>query len=212
VSETDNRRVASNIVNRALRVLPGISKLPEYLQSIDFRNPGDRADDKTLFSYTNNTDLNFFQWLQQRPEQHTAFNASMAASVALERAHSPHGFADLWPFEAEIGASITSPEDVAIVDIGGGYGHVLEDVKRHVPGLKGRMVLQDLPETIDKAKLSDGIEAMAYDFFADQQPVAGKSRCRDTSLLLQADARSMKVRIYICFAMCWMIGRMTWPR
>jgi demethylsterigmatocystin 6-O-methyltransferase len=129
-----------------------------------------------LFSYTNNTDLNFFQWLQQRPEQHAAFNASMAASVAVERAHSPHGFADLYPFESEIGPQIASAEEVAIVDVGGGYGHVLEDVKRHIPGLKGRLIVQDLPETVAKAKLSDGIEAVAYDFFADQQPIKGGSK------------------------------------
>lgn len=188
-----------------MRVLPGIAKLPEYLESISFRNPGDDPYDKTLFSYTNDTDLNFFQWLQQRPKQHAAFNASMAASVALERASSPHGFADLYPFERELGASVSSADEVVLVDVGGGYGHVLEDVKKHIPQLKGRMVLQDLPETIQSAKLADGVEAVAYDFFAEEQPVHGKMFASHCNRLVLTTA---KVHMPTFSATYWMTGLM----
>ena len=62
---------------------------------------------------------------------------------------------------------------VFLVDIGGGLGHDLEELKVKHPDIQGPLVLQDQPEVIaqiDKAK--DGIEFTAHDFFTSQ-PIKG---------------------------------------
>jgi hypothetical protein len=108
----------------------------------------------------------------QRPAQLEAFNNSMAASVARERSIYDKGFASVFPFEAELAWG--SPEDTVPVDVGGGYGQVLEDIRTNIPSLKGKMVLEDLPKTIERAKELENLDKVAYDFFNELQPVVGK--------------------------------------
>lgn len=71
---------------------------------------------------------------------------------------------------------VRDPEkEVAIVDVGGGLGQVLVSLKQRFPGLKGKMVVQDLPVVVDSIKpgdLPEGVEAMGVDFFKEQ-PVKG---------------------------------------
>lgn len=61
----------------------------------------------------------------------------------------------------------------AIIDVGGGLGHDLEDFKNKHPQFRGRLVLQDQPQVIGQIlKISPGIETMAHDFFTPQ-PIKG---------------------------------------
>jgi demethylsterigmatocystin 6-O-methyltransferase len=149
----------------------GMTQLPEYLAHISYRNPGADPSDKTLFQWSNNTDLEFFQWMQTQPKQLAAFNASMAKSVATEHASTDKGFADMYPFEREL--VDVSTDQVALVDVGGGYGQVLQDIREHLPGLRGKMVLEDLPETVKAAPPIENVEVVPYNFFTQQQPVKG---------------------------------------
>ncbi|KAL9108568.1 MAG: hypothetical protein Q9227_006654 [Pyrenula ochraceoflavens] len=181
--------LAQTLQPMAQRILGSTSKLPDYLQSISYRNPGDDSKDKTLFSFANNTDLNFFQWLEQRPEALAAFDKSMASSIAMERNSADKGLASIFPFESELG-NLSDGNEVTLVDVGGGYGHVLEDIHTYLPNLKGRMVLEDLPRTIEKATHLDRIEKIPYDFMMEQQPIKAILRntrpamARDKSRLL----------------------------
>jgi demethylsterigmatocystin 6-O-methyltransferase len=56
------------------------------------------------------------------------------------------------------------------VDIGGGHGHQCIQLLQKHPRLKNRIVLQDLPEAIDRlpAPLPQGIRAIPHDFFTPQ--------------------------------------------
>ncbi|EMC93682.1 hypothetical protein BAUCODRAFT_114210 [Baudoinia panamericana UAMH 10762] len=161
-----------NLMPMAQRVLPGIARLPDYLESISYRNPGDDPSDKTMFSFANNTDMEHFQWLQQRPAQLKAFNESMAATIAVERAYYKKGFADLFPFEQELGGS-AEVDEVVLVDCGGGYGHVLDDIRKHIPTLTGRMALEDLPKTVENAMKLENVDIVPYNFFTTEQPIKG---------------------------------------
>jgi hypothetical protein len=58
------------------------------------------------------------------------------------------------------------------VDVGGNVGHQTQRLIKAHPGLKGRVVVQDLPETVGAAPVVEGIEFMAHDFFT-AQPVKG---------------------------------------
>lgn len=98
----------------------------------------------------------------------------MQAHVLLERSRYRTGFASIFDFETDIVPLVESEEDVVIVDVGGSRGHVLEDVRAHVKGLRGRLVLQDLPGLVGglEGKM-EGIEVVGYDFLAGVQPVKG---------------------------------------
>ena len=125
--------------------------------------------------------------MQARPAQLNAFNASMAASTSTERAGSKNGFADLYPFESELGGSLSSSDEVVLVDVGGGYGQVLEDIRQHLPGMKGTMVLEDLPETVKGAIKLENVEVVPYNFFTTIQPVRGQSAPALITLLATLD-------------------------
>jgi hypothetical protein len=79
-----------------------------------------------------------------------------------------------FPFADEL--KCDSEEEVLIVDIGGGKGQALEFIQNGFPELKGRMIVQDLPEVIkdtnESSHLPSSIETMAADFFKPQ-PVRG---------------------------------------
>ena len=75
-----------------------------------------------------------------------------------------------YPVEERLGLDTDDDKDaVFLVDVGGGLGHDLEELKLKHPGVRGRLVLQDQPEVIARiSKPSDGIELAAHDFFTPQ--------------------------------------------
>ena len=77
---------------------------------------------------------------------------------------------DVVPFMQE--TTSLEPERVHFVDVGGSFGHQCARLKAKYPDLPGRIVLQDLPETIKQARPIEGVEFMAHDFFTPQ-PVKG---------------------------------------
>ncbi|KAL8860048.1 MAG: hypothetical protein Q9178_003597 [Gyalolechia marmorata] len=81
---------------------------------------------------------------------------------------------DFYPFaEVILAKEDADAETVLVVDVGGGLGHGLVEIKNKFPGSKGRLILQDHPKTIDQAGNGVGVfEPMAHDFFTPQ-PVQG---------------------------------------
>ncbi|KAK4973032.1 hypothetical protein LTR42_006326 [Elasticomyces elasticus] len=76
-------------------------------------------------------------------------------------------------------------EAVLMVDVGGGVGGQVGAFRKQCPGLPGRCILQDLPDTIkNNTSPPEGVELMSYDFFTPQ-PVKGariylfRSVCHD---------------------------------
>lgn len=60
------------------------------------------------------------------------------------------------------------------IDLGGGHGHQCIQLQEKYPHLSGRLVLQDLPQAVDKLPPIEGLKVMAQDFF-ERQAVEGKS-------------------------------------
>jgi SAM-dependent methyltransferase len=87
---------------------------------------------------------------------------------------------EIFPAAERIAAMLKeSPDDERplIVDVGGNIGYDLQAFQAKFPEFKGKgkLVLQDLPENIKKARTlleGSGIESMEYDFFTPQ-PVKG---------------------------------------
>jgi hypothetical protein len=143
-------------------------KLPEYLQRTAYGTKPDPDGFSTPFQYGLNTKLGFFDWLKTKPENLTNFNLAMVSF------HDKPEAIDAYPFTAELSLDSPSAEgdEVLLVDVGGGRGHVVEAIRKRLPEMKGRMVVQDLQETIDEIQDPKGFEPMAHDFFTPQ-PIKG---------------------------------------
>ena len=69
----------------------------------------------------------------------------------------------------------TDPDAILLVDIGGGVGHDMKHFRAKHSHLPGRLVVQDLPGTIEYARGQphEGVELCEYDMFTPQ-PIKGK--------------------------------------
>jgi len=121
------------------------------------------------FQYAYDTQLNGFAWIMQ-PENSTLlhnFNTWMAGT------HAAH-WLDWFPVKEEVIKGLEQDEKaVTMVDVGGSLGHELLELKKRYPELPGRLVLQDLPETIKGVAETKVFEHAVHDFFTPQ-PVEGK--------------------------------------
>lgn len=108
--------------------------------------------------------------------------------------------ASVFPFGDVLERHPCGENDVAIVDVGGGRGQALETIREDCPTIKGRMILQDLPNVIEDA-LTKGmppfIEIIPGSFFEKQSvkgktELPGKHLCNEDSTLIQ----SLGARIY----------------
>ena len=84
----------------------------------------------------------------------------------------------IYPVEVRLGEGF-DPESVMFVDIGGGWGQHTVALKKALPNLPGRFVVQDVPRVIETAPKNDssykGIKMVAHDFMTPQ-PIKG-ARC-----------------------------------
>lgn len=177
-----------------LEFLPGIQKVPEYLQVIGYKSPED-----PLFAplqYAHNFKQDGFSWLCENPAALTRFNAFMEG----QRADRPH-WADWFPIPDQILASAHKGSDgPLLVDIGGGRGHDLLGFKQRFPEAPGKLVLEDLPTVIEEARSAldledNGIDAVGYDFFAQEQPIKGKDLLSVANTVRFTDKGRLKVPV-----------------
>lgn len=159
------------MLGTASRVWEDMKILPDYLASLQFRDPGELKTDPSLSQYWNNTTLDYWEWLEKNPVQMDAYNKTMERSIEVTRSHGSGSFASMYPFAEELGREL-APEDAVLVDVGGGRGQALEDVRRHAPNLTGRMVLEDRAETLKDHICGVGVECLPHNFF-QPQPIKG---------------------------------------
>ncbi|MCJ1343168.1 hypothetical protein MMC31_001360 [Peltigera leucophlebia] len=147
--------------------IPVQVKMLDYFRVHGYKSPIDNLN--CPFQLTLATHLPFYEHLRQSPEKFKDFNTFMEGN----RGGRKH-WIDWFPVESHILSAIPSAEnDTLLVDVGGGKGHDLERFLSKYPQTKGRLVLQDLPSTINSIQqLSPDIRPMSHDFFTPQ-PVKG---------------------------------------
>jgi O-methyltransferase domain len=97
----------------------------------------------------------------------------MAKSIVTERARAGKGLVDIYPFKT-LGEGLSSPDETVLVDVGGGQGQVLQDIRTHVPELGDKkMVLEDLLKTEEGRLPLENVDFVPYDFLTAEQPVNG---------------------------------------
>ncbi|RYP17961.1 hypothetical protein DL765_004180 [Monosporascus sp. GIB2] len=136
--------------------------LPSFLANTNYQNPSDEL--ATVFQSAFATSQHCFTWLGERPERLSLFNDYMAL-----RRRPSLSWLSVYPVDIET-AGLDDPGRAIYVNPGGGIGHQCREFRQRFPDLPGRVVLQDLPHTIEEALETHGVENMAHDFF-DEQPV-----------------------------------------
>ncbi|KAE8367887.1 O-methyltransferase-domain-containing protein [Aspergillus caelatus] len=140
---------------------------PEYFRRNNNQFPTSAED--TPFQLAKSTPLSYFAWLGENPSLAKDFQQWMT----LKQQAAPN-WVDWFDIQGNLlGGFRNQPDDVLLVDVGGGEGHYLHAFNDKFPDAPGRRILQDLPQVISTINNTPkGTELMAHDFFT-VQPVKG---------------------------------------
>ncbi|KAK9424384.1 putative O-methyltransferase [Seiridium unicorne] len=144
---------------------PCFRVLPEYLKSINYTLQTELHN--SSFQLAHKTELPFFAWLASNPPYMEKFSSYMSAYRAGKPSWADPGF---YPIEERLTQMFDSKSSgVLLVDVGGGTGHDLKELKEKHPSLPGKLILQDQPDVISTVQGAEGIfEPMSHDFFMPQ--------------------------------------------
>ncbi|KAI1339295.1 S-adenosyl-L-methionine-dependent methyltransferase [Xylariaceae sp. FL0016] len=142
---------------------PLYQTMPAFLRKTGCRDPVDSSH--TVWQDAMNTSESPFSWFASHPENHAFFDKYMAL-----RRDSSTSWLTVYPVEQE--AQDWDAAKPLLVNIGGGVGHQCADFVKTFPDLPGRIILQDLPGSIERALPTPKVENMALDFF-EPQPIQG---------------------------------------
>ena len=145
--------------------MPCYQSLPSYLKDTNYQNPLDATN--SAFHRAHNTDLSVPEWFLNHPANHNSVFQWMTGQRVGQRI-----WLDVFPFESELFFRLSQPTTPVFVDVGGATGHQCAALVSKFPQLKGRVILQDLPEVLQRAVPIEGVELMPHDFWTPQ-PVKG---------------------------------------
>ena len=162
LSDTLKTRDARRAISLQNEVhVPCFSRAPVYYKKHGFRNP--TLASECTWQDSMQTDVTLSEWLKQHPEQ----SENLGGLLKGLGLHVLSPWYDIYPVDqllnsAKEGAAL-------VVDVGGGTGSDLEGFQKRYPQPPRRLILQDLPDTLENATgLDDKIEIMAHDFFKPQ--------------------------------------------
>jgi hypothetical protein len=142
--------------------------MPEYFKKEGYKTP--QSETNNPYTFANRTDgLTMWESIARDPARRSRFNTAMQAQSQNSVWAVP-----IYPFNAELSKLETTDETVLLVDVGGGRGQATTQIKELCKNIKGRIILQDLPEVINDITetLPAGIEKIPYDFFTPN-PIQG---------------------------------------
>ncbi|KAL4898962.1 hypothetical protein BDW74DRAFT_171875 [Aspergillus multicolor] len=136
--------------------------LPTYLAETGYK---EIVSNKACpFQKAFHTEQTMFEWMAQHPKH----MKSLGHLMALQRSAM---WVDHFPVLEQVG-DFGRPESTLLVDIGGGFGQASKALRAKFPDLQGKVIVQDIPQTLAGAEPADGVEFAAHDFFTTQ-PVRG---------------------------------------
>jgi len=144
---------------------PTIQALPDFLIENKYQDIVENTH--TPLQKAWNTPFPAFIWVQTKPESFAHFNQYMA----VQRMGMPT-WLDVYPYKAK--AEDLSPEQPLFVDLGGGIGHQSIALREQLPNVPNKIILQDIPQTLEHAIKHPGVDIVVQDFFQPQQ-VKGRS-------------------------------------
>lgn len=111
----------------------------------------------------------FFTWVRSQPKIFEYLRLALDVQFREDWLNS-------FPLESHLGdfESRADPEKVLFVDVGGNLGIQCCGLKAKFPHLSGRIILEDLQETINVVPALEGVEALAQDYLAEQKVKGAK--------------------------------------
>ena len=141
---------------------PLFQEMPAFLRKINYQ---DVTDGKaTVFQPAYNTELDTYTYFSQHPEN----LKSLIKYMGLEQGVRGRWLKE-YPFEKQTQGWNPNSEEALFVDIGGNVGHYCALFKSRFPNIPGRILLEDLPDTLTHALPTPGVEKLEHDFFQPQQ-------------------------------------------
>ncbi|CAI7614810.1 unnamed protein product [Penicillium glandicola] len=144
---------------------PAIAALPDFLKENNYQDITSVVH--TPFQKAWDTDLPGFIWAMNQPEKYAHFNQFMVS----QRLGMPT-WLDVYPYQEK--ADELKPDQPFLVDLGGGLGHQSIALREKLPDLPNKIILQDIPATLDHAIKHPGVEAVVQDFFQPQAITGAK--------------------------------------
>ncbi|KAL8776123.1 MAG: hypothetical protein Q9194_003354 [Teloschistes cf. exilis] len=167
-TRTDELLIGKSKQEASWLILTKGGRLVDYMRGPGMHQFADKPGEMTLFEYAHGT-RTIFELLEKNSEQKEAFDDYMRSRRLM---NAPQWF-DIYPAATEFANTSRDSNGILLVDIAGGPGQEVERFKQRHPNIPGRCVLQDLPLTLERIdRLSEGVEAMPYDFFTPQ-PLKG---------------------------------------
>jgi demethylsterigmatocystin 6-O-methyltransferase len=165
VRETDeyNANPPTNLSHDNLG--PVLQALPDFLAETKYQNIVDGSH--TVFQKAFNTDLSCFAWLPTQPQRFLYIQRQMSVQRKQD-------WLDIFPVETEVSSWSAAPHKALFVDVGGGMGGQCKGIRAKYPQIPGRIILQELPQLVERMPPMEGLEKMAQNFF-EPQTVKGAS-------------------------------------
>ncbi|KAF2644808.1 O-methyltransferase [Massarina eburnea CBS 473.64] len=139
---------------------------PTWLEERGYK---DITSNKDLpFQRAMGTEMTPFEWMKAHPEH----LASLGHTMAFQR--EGQWFESYAPVseETKTFAETGEEEKVLLVDVGGGFGQQASAFRKNFAEVKGRVVVQDIQQTLAHVAKVEGVEFEAHDFFTEQ-PIKG---------------------------------------
>ncbi|KAL3430660.1 S-adenosyl-L-methionine-dependent methyltransferase [Aspergillus tetrazonus] len=141
---------------------PCTQLLPDYLAETGYQEIV--SNKECPFQKAFQTSQTLFEWMPQHPKH----MKSLGHLMALQR---PTVWVDHFPVLEQLG-EFPGPDKTLMVDIGGGFGQQSKALRSKCPNVEGRIIVQDMPQTLASAEPAEGVEFAEHDFF-QPQPVEG---------------------------------------
>ena len=140
--------------------------MPEYFRVSGYKCPEDATAGPLQFAF--DTQLESYSFWQTQPAFARNFNTFMAGKLTASK--TGQTWNDYYPVKERIIDHFDGTKgDTMFVDIAGGRGHEVSQLRSSFPEAPGRFVLEDLPAVISDIKeLDNRIERIPYDFFTTQ--------------------------------------------
>lgn len=165
------RTLSSDRFNSTRWVLPIASNIFSLWKNNQFTQfPDHSKGEKSPFIWTHS--INQWEMMRGDPALKLAFDGYMPA----RRTGLRMPWHEIYPAatELDVTAYQQSQEPPLLVDVGGNTGYDAASFRTKNPHIKGRCVVEDLPETLASSPVPpEGIERIGYDFFTPQ-PIKGK--------------------------------------
>ncbi|TDZ41284.1 O-methyltransferase mpaG [Colletotrichum trifolii] len=149
--------------------MEALAKFHEFAKKTNYREPHDMLNCPLQYGYK--TTLDCFSHFAANPPYDMQFAQHMGAYRQGRPSWMDDGF---YPVKERLLDGLDGAKDsVLLVDVGGSFGHDIDEFRRKHATAKGRLIVQDLPGVINQIdKLDTRIERMGHDFF-NEQPIKG---------------------------------------